>query len=46
MSENNKELFHLLERAVTWLRNNSYRNKILKWETKAWGENPADFGRK
>ena len=42
----NKELFALLERAVTWLRNNSYPNKLLKWETKAWGENPADFGRK
>jgi ribonuclease HI len=46
MSENNKELFILLERAVKWLKSNSYPNKILKWETKAWGENPADFGRK
>ncbi len=25
---------------------NSFLNKILKWETKAWGEIPADFGRK
>jgi ribonuclease HI len=46
MTENNKELFSLLERAVTWLKTNSYPNKILKWETRAWGENPADFGRK
>jgi len=46
MTGNNKELFALLERAVNWLKNNSYPNKILKWETKAWGENPADFGRK
>jgi ribonuclease HI len=45
-TENNKEIFSLLNRAVTWLNNNSYPNKILKWETKAWGENPADFGRK
>ncbi|MDA9235147.1 ribonuclease H, partial [Polaribacter sp.] len=22
------------------------KNPILKWETKAWGEIPADFGRK
>jgi hypothetical protein len=22
------------------------RPLILKWETKSWGENPADFGRK
>ena len=29
-----------------WLNENKYENQILKWETKAWGENPADFGRK
>ena len=44
--ESNKELFNLLERAVNWLKENRYPNKVLKWETKAWGENPADFGRK
>ncbi len=42
----NKELFEVLERAEQWLRDHSYTNPILKWETKAWGENPADFGRK
>jgi len=42
----NAELFDLLERAQQWLRDNTYKNPILKWETKAWGENPADFGRK
>jgi len=42
----NKELFELLDRAIEWLHNNSYDTKILKWETKAWGEIPADFGRK
>jgi ribonuclease HI len=42
----NKELFNLLERAKKWINENTYKNKILKWETKAWGENPADFGRK
>jgi ribonuclease HI len=31
---------------VKWLKENEYPNKILKWETRAWGENPADFGRK
>ena len=45
-SSKNEELFALLDRAVKWLKENSYPNKILKWETKAWGENPADFGRK
>jgi len=42
----NKELFDLVKRAELWLKNNSYTTKILKWETKAWGEIPADFGRK
>jgi ribonuclease HI len=39
-------LFELLDRAVNWLKNNEYPNKVLKWETKFWGEIPADFGRK
>jgi ribonuclease HI len=42
----NTELFELIERAEAWLKDNNYKNKILKWETKWWGENPADFGRK
>lgn len=42
----NKTLFELIHRAEQWLQNNKYTNKVLKWETKAWGENPADFGRK
>lgn len=45
-SEKNQRLFELLDRALTWLNENDYPNKILKWETKAWGENPSDFGRK
>ena len=45
-SAKNKGLFDLLDRAVAWLHNNSYDTRILKWETKAWGEIPADFGRK
>jgi ribonuclease HI len=44
--ERNAELFNLVERAETWLRDNDYVNDILKWETEAWGEIPADFGRK
>lgn len=42
----NQELFELLQRAELWLRNNTWQNRILKWETEHWGENPADFGRK
>lgn len=42
----NKPVFDLVDRAVDWLKNNSYKTVIVKWETKAWGEIPADFGRK
>ncbi len=42
----NEYLFQLVDRAVKWLNNNIYENKILKWETEVWGEIPADFGRK
>lgn len=45
-SDRNKKLFELIDRAIRWLNENTYENAILKWETKAWGENPADFGRK
>jgi ribonuclease HI len=42
----NEKLFELVDRAVNWLKTNSYETTIVKWETKAWGEIPADFGRK
>lgn len=42
----NQKLFELIHRAETWLKTNTYTTQILKWETKAWGEIPADFGRK
>ncbi|HFS67971.1 MAG TPA: ribonuclease H [Flavobacteriia bacterium] len=45
-NKENKYLFELVQRALKWLQNNTYKNPILKWETKAWGEIPADFGRK
>ncbi|NGZ90581.1 ribonuclease H1 domain-containing protein [Psychroflexus maritimus] len=45
-TENNKILFELIQRAELWLKKNTYKNPILKWETKNWGEIPADFGRK
>ena len=42
----NQRLFELITRAEKWLADNDYPNPLLKWETKAWGEIPADFGRK
>ncbi|QFT87678.1 Ribonuclease H [Bacillus sp. THAF10] len=41
-----KRLWLLIRRAEIWLQTNEYPNKIIKWETKVWGEIKADFGRK
>ena len=41
-----EELFKMIERGEKWLRENTWTVPILKWETKQWGEIPADFGRK
>ena len=41
-----EQLFQLIERAETWLKNHRVTNPIIKWETEQWGEIPADFGRK
>ncbi len=45
-TKENQPLLEMIKRAEKWLHENSYKNSILKWETKAWGEIPADFGRK
>lgn len=42
----NEIIFELIQRAESWLKSNKWENPILKWETKVWGEIPADFGRK
>ena len=42
----NKDILELIRRAEKWLKENTFNNPLLKWETKAWGEIPADFGRK
>ncbi|GAB6927327.1 ribonuclease H family protein [Paenibacillus sp. JCM 10914] len=41
-----KEIWDLVDRAEHWLRTNTYENKVLKWQTKVWGEIKADYGRK
>ncbi len=45
-TEKNAPIFDLIARAEKWLRENTYYNRIVKWETREWGEVPADFGRK
>lgn len=42
----NDPLFELIDRAEDWLIENEGSNRVLKWDTRAWGENPADFNRK
>ena len=45
-NEINAPIFELIRRAEQWLRTHTFRLPIYKWETKQWGEIPADFGRK
>jgi ribonuclease HI len=45
-NETTEPIWLLVDRALAWLEQNSYPNKILDWDTEAWGENRADFGRK
>ena len=45
-NERNSPIFDLIERAEKWLETNTYTTPLLKWETRKWGEIPADFGRK
>lgn len=45
-TEKNRPLFDVIARAEKWLATHTYTTRILKWETRSWGEIPADFGRK
>jgi ribonuclease HI len=42
----NNQTSELLKEAIKWLSENNYLNELIKWDTKKWGENPADFGNK
>ena len=41
-----EQLYQVIARAEQWLRTHEVTTPIIKWETKQWGEIPADFGRK
>lgn len=45
-TNHNSDVFNLILRAEDWLKKNKYHNPLIKWDTKIWGEIPADFGRK
>jgi ribonuclease HI len=42
----NAALFVLIDHAEEWLADQKKTNPVLKWDTQAWGEIPADFNRK
>lgn len=42
----NGRIFELLARADRWIQTHQTENPVLRWDTGAWGEIPADFGRK
>jgi len=44
--DHNTALFVRIAKAEKWLAANRPGTRILKWETDAWGEIPADYGRK
>ena len=44
--DKNKKIFELISRAEDWLLNHEVTTTINKWNTNAWGEIPADYGRK
>jgi ribonuclease HI len=46
VNEKTMRAHDLVARAHAWLRSHNVTVPIIKWETKAWGEIPADFGRK
>ena len=41
-----EQLYQIIARAEQWLMTHNVTTPIIKWETKRWGEIPADFGRK
>lgn len=46
MGETSEKINDLIARALRWLEVNDFKNDILIWNTKAWGENPAAYSRK
>ncbi len=45
-SPKTEAVWQLIERAEYWLQTHKLVTPLIKWETRAWGEIPADFGRK
>ena len=41
-----EQLYQVIARAEHWLKTHKVMTPVIKWETRQWGEIPADFGRK
>ena len=46
LGKTSEDINNLVARSLRWLNDNEYNNAVLKWKTEAWGEVPADYGRK
>lgn len=45
-NERTEPLYALISRAEKWLRTHKVTTPIIQWQTRQWGDIPADFGRK
>ncbi len=45
-SEKTARLYEIIARAENWLRTHAFNTPIIQWDTRKWGDIPADFGRK
>lgn len=41
-----EQLYQVIQRAEQWLRTHTVSVPIVQWDTRRWGDIPADFGRK
>lgn len=41
-----EQIYQVIARAEHWLKTHKVTTPVIKWETRQWGEIPADFGRK
>lgn len=46
LTERNKLVLDRFHAAEKWIKENSFPNKLYKWQTHIWGEIAADFGYK
>lgn len=45
-NEKTEKLYQIIARAELWLRTHAVRTPVIQWDTRKWGDIPADFGRK